>query len=163
VSARHQIKRLDRIFNSRKPVRQKKQVFFVRCGSTGSAISPGAKPGRNLVLTCSPTPSFPLPGDVPGFFISHHIAVLIVHGISAVAVRALAVSPVSAIAPVRIGFAGAPGVIERANVAAMVIASRNATVNRLSRMPINRCGTGVSLISYQDVSTARLHPVHREP
>jgi hypothetical protein len=68
VSARHQVKRLDRIFKSRKPIRQKKQVFFVRCGSTGSAISPGPKPGRDLVLTCSPTPSFHMPGDVPGVF-----------------------------------------------------------------------------------------------
>jgi hypothetical protein len=36
VSARHQVKRLDRIFEGfalfEKPVRQKKQVFFVRCG-----------------------------------------------------------------------------------------------------------------------------------
>jgi hypothetical protein len=27
-----------------------------------SAVSPGPKPGRDLVLTCSPTPSFHLPG-----------------------------------------------------------------------------------------------------
>jgi hypothetical protein len=36
VSARHQVKRLDRTFEElapRSPVRQKKQVFFVRCGS----------------------------------------------------------------------------------------------------------------------------------
>jgi hypothetical protein len=36
VSARHQVKRLDRPFEElapRNPVRQKKQVFFVRCGS----------------------------------------------------------------------------------------------------------------------------------
>jgi hypothetical protein len=30
-----------------------------------SAISPGPKPGRNLVLTCSPTPSFPGTFSVP--------------------------------------------------------------------------------------------------
>jgi len=37
VSARHQVKRLDRPSGNSffgKPVRQKKQVFFVRCGST---------------------------------------------------------------------------------------------------------------------------------
>jgi hypothetical protein len=37
VSARHQVKRLDRHFEGacsrQTPVRQKKQVFFVRCGS----------------------------------------------------------------------------------------------------------------------------------
>jgi hypothetical protein len=37
VSARHQVKRLDRISEksslSPKPIRQKKWVFFVRCGS----------------------------------------------------------------------------------------------------------------------------------
>lgn len=47
-------------------VRQKKQDFFVRCRSRfRSAISPGSQPERDLVLTCSPTPSIPrrsLPG-----------------------------------------------------------------------------------------------------
>src|SRR5260221_6041096 len=44
VSARHQVKRLDRILVKgslfRKPVRQKNQVFFVRCGFLSSGISP---------------------------------------------------------------------------------------------------------------------------
>jgi hypothetical protein len=52
--------------------------------------------------------------------------------------------------------------MEDADVAAMVIASPNATVNRSSRMQRNRCGTGVSLIPYQAVAAARLHPVHRD-
>src|SRR5439155_17751283 len=57
--------------------------FLRSVRGTSSAISPGPKPGRDLVLTCSPTPSFQLPGDVPGFFISNHIVVLTVHGILA--------------------------------------------------------------------------------
>jgi hypothetical protein len=52
VSARHQVKRLDRHFQEfafqgfalRKPVRQKKQVFFVRCGSEGPQFRRAAKP-----------------------------------------------------------------------------------------------------------------------
>jgi hypothetical protein len=52
--------------------------------------------------------------------------------------------------------------MKEANVAAMVIASRNATVNRFQRIRRNRCGTGVSSIPYQEVSAARLHPVHRD-
>jgi hypothetical protein len=68
VSARHQVKRLDRTLQRRlrrsKPVRQKKRVFFTnKFSSFGadrlkSAISSGtASPGWDLVLTCSPTPS----------------------------------------------------------------------------------------------------------
>jgi hypothetical protein len=53
--------------------------FLRSVRGTSSAISPGPKPGRDLVLTCSPTPSFQLPGDVPGFFISNHSVVLTVH------------------------------------------------------------------------------------
>src|SRR5258707_10176783 len=49
MSAIHQVKRLDRTskeFAPSKPVQQKKQVFFVRCGSSRrSAISPGPQPG----------------------------------------------------------------------------------------------------------------------
>src|ERR1700678_4088296 len=46
-----------------KTVRQKKQVFFVRCGSCGPQFHGAQSPGRNLVLTCSPTPSFPAGAD----------------------------------------------------------------------------------------------------
>lgn len=61
VSARHQVKRLDRHsgeFALRETVRQKKPVFFVRCGSTIRNFTGDLEPDRDLVLTCSPTPSF---------------------------------------------------------------------------------------------------------
>ena len=49
VSARHQVKRLDRNFKElacsfEKPVRQKKQVFFVRCGSHGPQFHQAPRP-----------------------------------------------------------------------------------------------------------------------
>jgi len=72
VSARHQVKRLDRTSRSARAsagtVRQKKQAFFVRCGSleirnvTGDLLT-----WWDLVLTCSPTPSFQPEQVTPGF------------------------------------------------------------------------------------------------
>jgi hypothetical protein len=43
VSARHQVNGWI-VFSVEKPVRQKKQLFFVRCGFLASAISPGLRP-----------------------------------------------------------------------------------------------------------------------
>jgi hypothetical protein len=74
VSARHQVKRPDRTSKRLRfaSVQQKKQVFFVRCGRSRSAVSPAVTcPGWKLVLTCSPTPSLPpQPERRPAFPIS---------------------------------------------------------------------------------------------
>jgi hypothetical protein len=72
VSARHQVKRPGSNFKRRsrfqKPVRQKKQAFFVRCGSHEVRNFTGRNSGRwDLVLTCSPTPSFSRSSLLPAF------------------------------------------------------------------------------------------------
>jgi hypothetical protein len=62
VSARHQAKRPDRTFRWsslwRKPARQKKEVFFIGADPKVRSFT-GGFAGWDLVLTCSPTPSFP--------------------------------------------------------------------------------------------------------
>jgi hypothetical protein len=79
VSARHQVKRLDRISEERSFKRsplfqnrsgRRNKFFFVRCGYPyDPQFHRAQSPARNLVLTCSPTPSFPgtllFPGTLP--------------------------------------------------------------------------------------------------
>jgi hypothetical protein len=113
-----------------------------------SAVSLGPKPGRDLVLTCSPTPSFHLPGACPAFSFSG--TPVCSDRPRQPAVAFFARPPPAGMRP------------SQRHVTAMVIASRNARVNQFRRMRANRCGTGVSSISYQAVSRARLHPVHRD-
>jgi|SRR5882724_6141834 len=71
VSARHQVKRLDRSskeFALSKTIRQKKQVFFVRCGSSGPqfhrAPKPGLKSGPDVFADALVPRDAPFPGTL---------------------------------------------------------------------------------------------------
>jgi hypothetical protein len=156
VSARHQVN--GRIETS--------SILEDRCGRRNGLSSFGAErssfrgftqgfraAGRDLVLTCSPTPSFQLPGIAPAFLCPDIVGAYRFPATGTVAAR-----PGDGL-PVRYG--------RRNNAAgadtAMVIVVPNATVNRILRLQENACGTGTSLIPRQGARRARLHAVHREP
>jgi hypothetical protein len=81
----------------RRPVRQKKQVFFVRCGSLEVRNFIRHCFARwDLVLTCSPTPSFPTGAGGVRYFPEKQFPDLFSRGVAAVVrtrlVRALRAS-----------------------------------------------------------------------
>jgi hypothetical protein len=134
VSARHQVKRLDgisqRVRSFRKPVRQKKQVFFVRCGSLRSAISPAkaqVKSGPDVfadaLVLSEPQPmrrSAPV-SPLPRLVLSVHGSRPGRGGIAAPAADSRSW----------------PDTRRARNVARMVIVVRNRTVNQIPRIREN--------------------------
>jgi hypothetical protein len=73
VSARHQVKRPDRSFRRSSlfpkygPAEEPGialLAFFIRCGSVVRNFTGALAPRWDLTLTCSPTPSFPVPARV---------------------------------------------------------------------------------------------------
>jgi hypothetical protein len=104
-----------------------------------SAVSPGPKPGRDLVLTCSPTPSFHLPGRARLFHFPNPDPPTVHAGGffgPAQAVRLPASAPEAARPSCVYGWVGLRlQTVSRwhhldAALSSMVIASRNAKVNR---------------------------------
>lgn len=135
---------------------------------------PRAKsPGRNLVLTCSPTPSFPLgrilvprnaglgwsgserprKAQAPNSSPSYYRWFVAADDLGSVC-------GICSCAPCR---SGAVLNGTDARLAAMVIVPRNRKVNRTSRFPTSPCATRTFAILRMPAALARLHPVHREP
>lgn len=128
-----------------KPVRQKKQVFFDRCGFLASAISPGSRPHVKSgpdVFADALVPIAEVPSGVliPG---TPHPA----PGTPDIQHRH---RPSMRAQPAMLG------------LPAMVIVPRNGTVNRIWRRRGKPGKTRDCGISRPIAGTARLHPVHRD-
>jgi hypothetical protein len=123
-----------------KPVRQKKQVFFDRCGFLASAISPGSRPHvksgpdvfADALVPIAEAPSGVL---IPG---TRHPDIQHRHRPSMRAQLAML------------------------RLSAMVIVPRNGTVNRIWRQRGKPSKTRDCGISRPIARTARLHPFHRD-
>jgi hypothetical protein len=155
VSARHQVKRLDRISEELappKPVRQKKQVFFVRCGSpqgglqfhrgessqvkSGPDVFADALVPRNVLVPrnglCSDSPRFWRPA-----LLDFQI-------------------------PTSLSCSAPPALRLRRRLSAMVIVVRSPKVNRIQRSQGKACAAATSAIRRPFPVPAHLHPVHRD-
>ena len=177
VSARHQAKRLDRFlervrpFENRSGRRNKFSSFGAVLLLKGSAISQAAfGPTWNLVLTCSPTPSF-----------SCAVADCVPRAIAQLPTLLIwspAAHRAAGLQRVRTGCCARPlrgawtrtlehaddGVARRRRykTAPMVIVWRNARVNQLPQMRGNPHEQSASAISRSPAPIRRLRRIHRE-